>query len=524
MSAGFEIALGGESALVELLRSLLGKRVPFAESKRGPFGWLTQAVAENEGEHTKLVASLMHRTAVEQGSFSRGTSTAWQSGEAGWISVPTLANELGLSATAVRRLSETMGFHKRQFGVARARYRAFSPKQTEMMRQALRSSLSRSEAAAALGVSRDTFNAFVAAGYIAIFARPGVGLNRDRFRSEDVAALAVRLLRDTELISEMPDRYLRLADLRRTCKTDPALSVKECLTRDMPLRWRVGPTAGDVLIANPHPASPDNMEAARAALHTLPGLSFYQAATILGCNIGVIEGLVEMKQLRMCSETRGWRRIDPATVEAFGLRYASPEIYSGQGDCRTKIGQLGSKLVKLGIANLLVERSDGSRSYVIDRSSAATVLSLAHDPDDPDIDGLVPLEAEMLRAIGALGNFKLVGRARGITLCSSAGQLTIRIRFRPEQSAIEVVLTRGAGSKKNIESILFRENGLQLREVDGRFEIVDIITAETLTSASMRSILVARILAATERLRSTFSFMRNTRSPSDGLHVQTSEL
>lgn len=515
MSAGFQISLGGESALVDVLKDVLGRRDSFAECRGGLFGWLGQAVTESEGEHTKLVASLMHRAAVEQGSFSRGTSTAWQSGEAGWIPVPTLAIELGLTERAVRRLSEIMGFHKRQFGAARARYRSFSHQQAETMRHALESSLNRSDAAAALGVSRDTFSAFVSAGYIAIFARPGVGLDRDRFRPEDVAALAAHLLRNTELVSEMPCGYLRLANLRRTSRTDPALSVRECFASDMPLRWRVGPTAGDVLIADPHSSLRDKMEAARAALHTLPGLSFYQAATILGCSIRMLEGLVEMSQLRMCSETRGWRRIDPATVEAFGLKYASPEIYFEYVDCRTKNGKIGLKLVNLGIDNFSVEQRDGSRSHMIDRSSAATVLSLAHDPDDPNSDGLVPLEAEMLRALGRRGSFKLVSRSRGITLCSAAGHLTVQIKFRLEQSTIEVVLTRGAGSKQDIEVRVAGENGLQLREVDGRLEVVDLILAEVLTSASTRSILVARIVAATERLRSMFSLMRSTRSPAD---------
>ncbi len=76
-----------------------------------------------------------------------------------------------------------------------------------------------------------------------------------------------------------------------------------------------------------------------------------------------------------------------------------------------------------------------------ERVSARAALGLSLDPDDPAGGGLPAFEAALLRALGLRGTFKLVGRSRGLTLSSAAGDLTIRIAAQPGGGTVEVVIT-----------------------------------------------------------------------------------
>ncbi|MGT2488196.1 hypothetical protein ACU4GA_24175 [Methylobacterium oryzae CBMB20] len=208
-----------------------------------------------------ILAGFLRRVAIERGDFSPATCDAWYAGEAGWLPVPTLARELGLTEERLCRVSEALGIHERQFGIARVRYRAFSPEQAGLVRRTLASLLDRDGAADALGLPRRTFDALVAAGIVARFVRIGSGPGRDRFRPEDVAALAARLLHKVEAATEVPDGHLRLADLKRTCKTDPARSVAVILKGYAAPRGRTGPSVGDLLVPDPNRHRGDGMRA-----------------------------------------------------------------------------------------------------------------------------------------------------------------------------------------------------------------------------------------------------------------------
>ena len=205
--AGYDVLSRGVDALVALFHEVAAARAAFKDGrgKGASFGWIGASLEAEKGSHVEILASCLRRVVIERGDFSPATCDAWYAGEAGWLPVPTLAAELGLTKERLRRISEALGIHKRQFGIARERYRAFSPEQAALIRRTLTSLLDRAGAADALGLPRDTFDALVASGIIAYFVRIGVGADRDRFRPEDVAALAARLLRKVEVATEVPD-------------------------------------------------------------------------------------------------------------------------------------------------------------------------------------------------------------------------------------------------------------------------------------------------------------------------------
>lgn len=514
--AGYDVLRRGEDGLVALLHEVAAARAAFKDGrgKRASFGWIGSALETEKGSHVGILAGCMRRVAVERGDFSPATCDAWYAGEAGWLPVPTLAGELGLTEERLRRLSEALGIHERQFGIARVRYRAFSPEQAALVRRTLASLLDRDAAADALGLPRDTLDALVAAGIIARLVRIGSGPGRDRFRPEDVATLAARLLHKVEHATEVPDGHLRLADLRRTCKTDPARSVEAILKGYAAPRGRTGPTVGDLLIPDPRRDRGDVMRAARAALRTLPGLSRYQAATVLGCRVETVDGLIDGGHLRVCSGGRGWRRIDEISLDVFRRIWAPADIYADIIGAARSGHEAGPILEGLGAGTLHVAQRDGSVAHMVERASARAVLGLSHDPDDPAEGGLPAFEAALLRALGRRGTFKLVGRSRGLTLSSAAGDLTVRIEAQPDRESVEVVLTRGA--RPPGEAHAGPGGRLRWREAAGRLEAADTVPAPELATPAAWPDLVARTVASTEFLRATFPQVRAGAAPGTG--------
>ena len=509
MRAGYGVLARGEAALDALLNDLANARAASAVGGRSArFGWLGSVLREEQGSHVEVLASSMRRVAVSRGDFSPATCDAWYAGEAGWLPVPTLAKELGLTEERLRRVSEALGIHERQFGAARERYRAFSPEQAHLVRRTLASSLDRDGAADALGVSRETLDALVAAGILTHFMRIGSGSERDRFRPEDLTAFAARLLQGSETVPEVPDGHLRLADLKRTSKTNPARSVEAILKGYAVARGKTGPTLGDLLVPDPRRSRGDNMQAARAALHALPGLGRYQTSTILSCRVETVDGLIDEGHLRMCAGKRGWRRIDEASLEAFQRKWAPAHIYADAVGAARSSHEAGTVLERLGVDTLRVAQKDGTVTHMVDRASAWSALALACDPDDPAGGGVLAFEAALLRALGRRGTFKLVGRSRGLTLSSASGDLTIRIEVQPEREAVEVVLTRGGRPPREVAIQAALGGRLLWREVAGRLEVADIVAASELSASRAWPDLVARTVASTELLRATFPQVR----------------
>jgi hypothetical protein len=508
--AGYDVLSRGVDALVALFHEVAAARAAFKDGrgKGASFGWIGASLEAEKGSHVEILASCLRRVVIERGDFSPATCDAWYAGEAGWLPVPTLAAELGLTKERLRRISEALGIHKRQFGIARERYRAFSPEQAALIRRTLTSLLDRAGAADALGLPRDTFDALVASGIIAYFVRIGVGADRDRFRPEDVAALAARLLRKVEVATEVPDGHLRLADLRRTCKTNPARSVEAILKGYAVPRGRTGPSVGDLLVPDPRRGRGDGMRAARKALRTFPGLSRYQAATILGCRVETVDGLIEAGHLDVCSEGRGWRRIDEVSVDAFRRTWARADIYAEAVRAARPGHETGQLLERLGARTLPVFQKDGSVAHMVERTGARSLLELSRDPDDPAGGGVLAFEAVLLRALGRRGTFKLVGRSRCLTLSSAAGDLTLRIKVQPDREAVEVVLIRGARPPGDVPAQAALGGQLLWREVTGRLEVADTVLAPELSTPVAWPELVARTVASTELLRATFPQVR----------------
>ena len=513
--AGYDVLRKGEDGLVMLLHAVAAARAAFKDGrgKRASFGWLGSALNAEKGSHIGILAGCMRRVAIERGDFSPSTCEAWYAGEAGWLPVPTLAAELGLTEERLRRLSEALGIHERQFGIARARYRSFSPEQAESVRRTLASCLDRDGAADALGLPRDTFDALVCAGVIARFVRIGTGRDRARFRPEDVATLAARLLHKVEPATDVPDGHLRLADLRRTCKTNPARSVEAILKGYAVPRGRLGPTVGDLLVPDPRRDRGGGMRAARAALRTLPGLSRYQAATVLGCRVETVDGLIDGGHLRVCSGGRGWRRIDEVSLDGFRRIWAPADIYADIAGAARSGHEAGAALEKLGVETLRVAQKDGTVTHLVNRAGARSILALACDPDDPAGGGVLAFQAALLRALGRRGTFKLVGRSRGLTLSSASGDLTIRIEVQPEREAVEVVLTRGGRPPREVAIQAALGGRLRWREVAGRLEVADTVSASELSAPRAWPDLIARTVASTELLRATFPQIRGATAP-----------
>ncbi|MWV24682.1 hypothetical protein FVE89_22405 [Methylobacterium sp. 2A] len=511
--AGYGVLARGTDALVALLHEVAAARAACGDGrgKRASFGWIGAILDVEKGSHVGILADCLRRVAVERGDFSPATCEAWYAGEAGWLPVPTLAGELGLTEERLRRLSEALGIHERQFGIARKRYRAFSPEQAALVRRTMASLLDRDGAADALGIPRGTFDALVAAGIIARFVRIGSGPGRDRFRPEDVAALAARLLHKVETATEVPDGHLRLADLKRTCKTDPARSVAAILKGYAAPRGRTGPSVGDLLVPDPNRHRGDGMRAARAALRTLPGLSRYQAATVLGCRVEVVDGLIDGGHLPVCSGGRGWRRIDEAAFDAFHRTWAPADLFAEAAGATRSGHEAGPILQRLGAGTLHVAQRDGSVAHMAERASARAALRLSLDPDDPAGGSLLAFEAALLRALARRGTFKLVGRSRGLTLSSAAGDLTVRIAAQPDRATVEVVLTRGA--RPPGEDHAGPGGRLRWREAAGRLETIDTVPAPELATPAAWPDLVARTVASTEFLRATFPQVRAGAAP-----------
>lgn len=513
--AGYGVLARGADALVALLHEVAEARAASkpGSGKRAHFGWLGQVLCEERGSHVEFLAGVMRKVAVERGHFSLATRDAWYAGEAGWVPVPTLAQELGLTEERLRRVSETLGIHERQFGIARARYRSFSPEQAAVVRRTLASCLDRDGAADALGLPRDTFDALVCAGVITHFVRIGTGRDRDRFQPEDVATLAARLLHKVEPATDVPDGHLRLADLRRTCKTNPARSVEAILKGYAVPRGRLGPTVGDLLVPDPRRDRGGGMRAARAALRTLAGLSRYQAATVLGCRVETVDGLIDGGHLRVCSGGRGWRRIDEISLDEFRRIWAPADIYADIARAARSGHEAGVALGKLGVETLRVGQKDGTFTLMVDRAGARSILALACDPDDLAGGGVLSFQAALLRALGRRGTFKLVGRSRGLTLSSASGDLTIRIEVQPEREVVEVVLTRGGRPPREVAIQAALGGRLLWREVAGRLEVADIVSASEISAPRSWPDLIARTVASTELLRATFPQVRRATAP-----------
>ena len=260
--------------------------------------------------------------------------------------------------------------------------------------------------------------------------------------------------------------HLRLADLRRTCKTNPARSVEAILKGYAVPRGRTGPSVGDLLVPDPRRGRGDGMRAAREALRTFPGLSRYQAATILGCRVETVDGLIEAGHLDVCSEGRGWRRIDEVSVDAFRRTWARADIYAEAVRAARPGHETGQLLERLGARTLPVFQKDGSVAHMVERTGARSLLELSRDPDDPAGGGVLAFEAVLLRALGWRGTFKLVGRSRCLTLSSAAGDLTLRIKVQPDREAVEVVLIRGARPPGDVPAQAALGGQLLWREVD----------------------------------------------------------
>lgn len=146
-----------------------------------------------------------------------------------------------------------------------------------------------------------------------------------------------------------------------------------------------------------------------------------------------------------------------------------------------------------------------------ERVSARAALGLSLDPDDPAGGGLPAFEAALLRALGLRGTFKLVGRSRGLTLSSAAGDLTIRIAAQPGGGTVEVVITRGA--RPPGEAHAGPGGRLRWREAAGRLEAADTVPAPELATPAAWPDLVARMVASTEFLRATFPQVRAGAAP-----------
>nr|NKQ99711.1 hypothetical protein [Escherichia coli] len=125
----------------------------------------------------------------------------------------------------------------------------------------------------------------------------------------------------------------------------------------------LGPTVGDLLVLDPRRDRGGGMRAARAALRTLPGLSRYQAATVLGCRVETVDGLIDGGHLRVCSGGRGWRRIDEISLDGFRRIWAPADIYADIAGAVRSGHEAGAALEKLGVETLRVAQKDGTVTH-----------------------------------------------------------------------------------------------------------------------------------------------------------------
>lgn len=459
--AGYEVLAGGEEALIALLHRVAGERA-LAGGGRGKtlFGWFNDAVSEEDGDHVALLERAMTRVVVERGDFSRRTESEWANGSSGWVPVPTLAQELGLNVVRLRRLSETLGIHERQFGSARSRYRAFSPEQVDLVRGTLDSLVDRDGAAELLGVSRCTVGSLITAGEIKILMTIGKDQSRDRFRPEDIMAYRDRTLARAKLVASPPAGLVPLRAIRRTCKTDPGKLIRAQLRRTGgPMR--VGDSLGDLLVPDPQLGKAAAMAAARAARWIRPGLSRFTAAKLYGDTEAAIDGFIEVGQLKTLPGTGSFRRICPKSLRKVCARWAPGAIYKGLVDA-SRSGTAARRLAELGATTL--ELRTYPRVLAVDRASARAVLGLHRDPDDPATGGAVAFVAAFLRALADDASWSLATRSKGLGLRTSKGDFFVSVEVDELRRA--VTLTPASARAREMEAPVLHVDASELKQAD----------------------------------------------------------
>lgn len=440
--AGYAVLAAGEDAVYRLFRDVGERRVGAPESRRGraAFGWINVALHIERGSpHLAGLAAILDRVVVERGQFSISTKRRWLDGEGGWLSVPALAAELGLTEPRVRRIAEILGIHEPQHGRGCERYRAFDPAQADLVRRTLGTLVGRFAAAGMLGLGRGPFDALVAAGEIKPFATFGNAGDRDRFRPEDLLAFAAGILADAAPVERVPDGYRRFGEVRRTSKTDPAAVLANVVRDGAAPRMRVGPLLADLLVKA---RQGDGMATARAALRAMPGIGRHDAATRFGCDPGVIDAMVSSGMLVATSWKGAWRRVDEASLDLACEGWAPAEIYREALSMAPRVNSPGKRLEALGVAVRRFDLGREGAAHVVERTSARLFLGLDKDPDAPDATGRYAFEACLLRALAADGGLKLSGRAGGLSLRSGGSDVALRVEAKAEAGRIEIGLVR----------------------------------------------------------------------------------
>ncbi|MGA0594268.1 TniQ family protein [Enterovirga sp. CN4-39] len=442
MKAGYPVTTAGRDGVLELLRGVADHRARMRAGRgRGAsFGWIDQLREEEDSAHRSLVDELLLQVVVERGQFSTATSQAWRRGVEGWLSVPRLAQELGITEIRLRRIAEKLGIHERQFGSARSRYRAFSPEQAEQVRSTLRRLVGRDEAAALLGVTRSCFDALVANGDISVFCIIGKFGSRDRFDPEELARFADGILRHATRIETAPPETVRFGLLNRTCKTNPSHVLGPMVRSYGPILVRVGDKLGDLLVAQPRRhalRTSGQTSAARAALAKLPGLGRYQAATLYGDRVHVIDALCEQGEIEaVASERKAWRRLSAESVEAVCRSWAPTTLYAEVPELAGR--HVPSQLRARGVRLLDLPLSDGSSTVAVNRASARKVLRLPCDPDAKASGSVRAFEAAFLHRLAERNEWSLAGRERGLSLRTGKGDLRATVVLDADRDVVEI--------------------------------------------------------------------------------------
>ncbi|WP_188312079.1 TniQ family protein [Salinarimonas soli] len=471
LRAGYDIVAKGEDALVALLHRVAGERAAGGGGRgKTLFGWIEQAISEEDGEHVPPLRRAMLQVVIERGDFSPATGGEWTNGAAGWVPVPTLARELGLTDERLRRISETLGIHERQFGSARSRYRAFTPDQADFVRTTLSSLLDRTGAAEFLGVSRCTVGAFLSSGELKLFAVIGKDEARDRFRPEDLLAFQSGIMAGTRIISEAPPGFKPLSQVRRTCKTNPAALVAEELQRpDGALR--VGDRLGDVLV--PDPQARKDMAAARAARWVHPGLSRAAAAKMFGDCEAVIDAFVRAGLLKTLPKAGASSRICPASLNGLRERWAPVSIY--KGFLGVALGaNVGKCLSSRGVR--VLEQALLPRSVAVERASARAVLGIDRDPDDPATGSVIAFETALLQALIPELSWSLAGRSSGLRLRTSKAEIVVLVAADLDQGVVDLILA-GGRMDRHVDPVC-RVPAPELQDVRGWPALTKRIVAE----------------------------------------------
>ncbi|WP_246736278.1 hypothetical protein [Enterovirga aerilata] len=441
MKAGYPVIAAGRDGVLEVLRGVADhrERAHAGRGRGASFGWIDQLREEEHSAHRKLVDELLLQVVVERGHFSTATSQAWRGGAEGWISVPRLAQELGITESRLRRISEKLGIHERQFGIARNRYRAFSPEQADLVRSTLRRLVGRDEGAALLGITRSCFDALVANGDIGVFCVLGRCGARHRFDPEEIARFSDGILRHAKRIDTAPPGSVRFGVLNRTCKSNPSRVLGPLVRSYGPMLVRVGDKLGDLLVAAPRRSlrTSEQTSAARAALAELPGLGRYQAATLYGDRVYVIDALCEKGEIEpVPSGRKAWRRLSAESVEAACQSWAPPTLYA---DLPQVAGRpIIPQLRRLGVRILELRLSDGSSTVAVDRASARKMLQLSCDPDAAAVESVRAFEAAFLRRLATGNEWSLAGRERGLSLRTGKGDLRATVVLDLGRDLIEI--------------------------------------------------------------------------------------